>query len=48
MKLMGVEYTTERRYSQMPSIDLRLGDCLDVMRSMDENSVDTIITDPPY
>ena len=24
------------------------GDCLDVMVGMDENSVDTIITDPPY
>lgn len=24
------------------------GDCLDVMRSMDENSIDAIITDPPY
>ena len=27
---------------------LYLGDCLDVMRSMDNNSVDAIITDPPY
>ena len=24
------------------------GDCLEVMRKMDENSIDTIITDPPY
>lgn len=24
------------------------GDCLDVMAGMDANSVDTIITDPPY
>lgn len=24
------------------------GDCLDVMRSMDDNSVDVVITDPPY
>jgi len=24
------------------------GDCVEVMREMDENSVDTIITDPPY
>ena len=24
------------------------GDCLEVMRGMDANSVDAIITDPPY
>lgn len=24
------------------------GDCLDVMRGMDENSIDAIVTDPPY
>lgn len=29
-------------------IDLRLGDCLSVMATLPENSVDTIITDPPY
>lgn len=29
-------------------IDLRLGDCLEVMPTLPENSVDTIITDPPY
>lgn len=29
-------------------IDLRLGDCLEVMRSLPENSVDAIVTDPPY
>lgn len=29
-------------------IDLRLGDCLDVMAAMEPNSVDTVITDPPY
>ncbi|BAU76162.1 DNA-methyltransferase [Metapseudomonas furukawaii] len=27
---------------------LHLGDCLVVMRSMDDNSVDSIVTDPPY
>ena len=30
------------------SADLRLGDCLEVMARMPENSVDTVITDPPY
>jgi hypothetical protein len=27
---------------------LHLGDCLDVMASLPDNSVDSIITDPPY
>ncbi|MGQ7957642.1 DNA-methyltransferase [Pseudomonas sp. SP16.1] len=27
---------------------LHLGDCLEVMRTMDDNSVDSIVTDPPY
>ena len=30
------------------SAALHLGDCLDVMAGMEENSVDTVITDPPY
>jgi len=27
---------------------IRLGDCLEEMRTMDDNSVDSIVTDPPY
>jgi site-specific DNA-methyltransferase (adenine-specific) len=27
---------------------LHLGDCIDVMRAMPDNSVDSIVTDPPY
>ena len=30
------------------SIDLRLGNCLDVMKELETNSVDSIVTDPPY
>lgn len=30
------------------TVQLHLGDCLEVMRSLNENSVDTCITDPPY
>ena len=30
------------------NVQLQLGDCLEVMRSMPENSVDAVITDPPY
>ena len=29
-------------------IDLRLGDCLEVMKTIEDNSIDSIITDPPY
>jgi len=29
-------------------IDLRLGDCLEVMKDIPDSSVDAIITDPPY
>jgi hypothetical protein len=30
------------------NIDLKQGDCLDVMKTIEENSVDLIITSPPY
>jgi DNA modification methylase len=30
------------------NVELYLGDCLDVMRKMDDKSIDVIITDPPY
>lgn len=29
-------------------IDLRLGDCIELMRGMDADSIDAIVTDPPY
>jgi DNA modification methylase len=29
-------------------IDLRLGDCLDVMATLADASVDAVVTDPPY
>ena len=29
-------------------IDLLLGDCLEKMKTLAENSVDAIVTDPPY
>ena len=32
----------------MPTVDLRLGDCLDVLRTMADCSVDAVVTDPPY
>ena len=30
------------------SIELHCGDCLDVMAGMEANSVDSVVTDPPY
>ena len=30
------------------SVDLRLGDCLELMRELPDGSVDAVITDPPY
>ena len=30
------------------SIDLRLGDCLEILPTLPDNSVDCVITDPPY
>ena len=27
---------------------LLLGDCLDKLKELDDNSVDSIVTDPPY
>ena len=29
-------------------IDLRNGDCLEVLKNIEDNSVDLILTDPPY
>ena len=30
------------------NIDLKLGDCLKTMREMEDNSVDSVVSDPPY
>lgn len=32
----------------MPEFTLHLGDCLDVLRGLPDNSVDAVVTDPPY
>ena len=36
----------EKRGEKM--IDLRNGDCLEVLKNIEDNSVDLILTDPPY
>lgn len=30
------------------NIDLRLGDCLEVLKTIPDNSIDAVVTDPPY
>ena len=40
--------TKTLRLRRRPRVVLRMGDCLDVMRSMRARSVDAIVTDPPY
>ena len=32
----------------MTKIDLRVGDCLEILSKMDEDSVDCVVTSPPY
>ena len=31
-----------------PDVRLYLGDCLEVMKTLPDNSVDAVVTDPPY
>mgnify|MGYP003660377447 CR=1 FL=1 len=28
--------------------DIKTGDCVELMKGLDDNSVDAIVTDPPY
>ena len=35
-------------YYQDKRVTLYHGDCIEVMRSMPESSVDAVVTDPPY
>ena len=35
-------------YSKSDKMKLILGDCIEKMKEMQENSIDAIITDPPY
>ena len=32
----------------MSTMDLRLGDCLEVMKTLPDGSVDAVVCDPPY
>lgn len=35
-------------YSYIMSLMVIVGDCIDVMSGFDENSIDSIVCDPPY
>ncbi len=45
-------YTSDKDYNRigvdMGSIDLRLGDCLEIMKTIPDKSIDLVLTDPPY
>lgn len=43
---MATENSASRRATQ--TIQLRLGDCLDVMQSFPDASVGAVVCDPPY
>jgi adenine-specific DNA-methyltransferase len=43
-----VDEVQAEREAELSNIELIQGDCLDVMRGMDDKSVDCVITDPPY
>jgi DNA modification methylase len=32
----------------MSNIDLRLGDCLEILKTIPSESIDCLVTDPPY
>ncbi len=34
--------------SAEPVPDLRFGDCLTIMRTLPDGSIDAVVTDPPY
>ena len=39
---------TLKKLKEEARIKLILGDCLEKMKKLEENSVDSIVTDPPY
>ena len=38
----------EIRRKDIMNIDLRQGDCLEVLKTIPDNSIDSVVTDPPY
>jgi site-specific DNA-methyltransferase (adenine-specific) len=42
------EITRKDDMEKTPTITLKCGDCLELMKELPDKSVDTIITDPPY
>ena len=48
MKNPAFRQKQRRRYTAGMSFDIRHGDCREVMAAMDAESVDSIVSDPPY
>lgn len=49
MQLVGRDVFADRYgVSGMGEYTLHLGDCLEVMRGIEDNSIDLLLTDPPY
>jgi DNA modification methylase len=51
-QVTGISWTTLKKQEQKLKIDLHKmiihGDCLEKLKELEDNSVDTVITDPPY
>jgi site-specific DNA-methyltransferase (adenine-specific) len=43
-----IRHTTKGMHQDNMTIDLRLGDCLEVLKTIPDNSIDSVVTDPPY
>lgn len=46
--LVKVEFAARQPYFQYGGADLYSGDCFEVMRDWDDNSVHAVVSDPPY
>jgi site-specific DNA-methyltransferase (adenine-specific) len=47
VKTKNLKNTKDKGVDNM-KIDLRLGDCLEVLKTIPDNSIDSVVTDPPY
>jgi len=39
---------SSRKNNEYMNIELKLGDCLEVLKTIEDNSIDSVVTDPPY
>lgn len=47
-RMLDSELTTDNPFQREINTDIRLGDCLEVLRQFPDNSFDLIVTSPPY